>query len=250
MTATQNRFATLTAIALAISLTACSKADDKANTTTATQPASTASPASATPVASAPVVASVASSAPTVIASSTTTTVTTETASAPTVVAPAVLPTNSATTAPAKAEGNVALKADLTTLFKTLNQMDKDTIAQQEKMAKKMQNAKTPADQASFFKDVVAQLDNQKATLTKLKFNDPRVAQARDKMVESINNSRTGTSALIKKPTATPENSPEIAKSMEKAQKSAMEAREMLMKLTEEAGIKPNAQAPQGQTKK
>ena len=102
-----------------------------------------------------------------------------------------------------------------------------------------MQNAKTPADQQAFFKEVVAQLDLQKATLNKLKFNDPRVAQTRDKMVESITNSRAGTAALIKKPTATPETNPEIAKSMEKAQKSAEEARAMLMQLTEEAGIKP-----------
>ena len=36
-----------------------------------------------------------------------------------------------------------------------------------------MQNAKTPADQQAFFKEVVAQLDLQKATLNKLKFNDP-----------------------------------------------------------------------------
>ena len=106
-------------------------------------------------------------------------------------------------------------------------------------MAKKMQNAKTPADQQAFFKEVVAQLDLQKATLNKLKFNDPRVAQTRDKMVESITHSRAGTAALIKKPTATPETNPEIAKSMEKAQKSAEEARAMLMQLTEEAGIKP-----------
>jgi hypothetical protein len=127
----------------------------------------------------------------------------------------------------------------LTQLFKTLNELDRNTQAKQAEMAKKMQNAKTPADQQAFFKEVVAQLDLQKATLNKLKFNDPRVAQTRDKMVESITNSRAGTAALIKKPTATPETNPEIAKSMEKAQKSAEEARTMLMQLTQEAGIKP-----------
>ena len=127
----------------------------------------------------------------------------------------------------------------MTQLFKTLNELDRNTQAKQAEMAKKMQNAKTPADQQAFFKEVVAQLDLQKATLNKLKFNAPRVAQTRDKMVESITHSRAGTAALIKKPTATPETNPEIAKSMEKAQKSAEEARTMLMQLTEEAGIKP-----------
>jgi hypothetical protein len=137
----------------------------------------------------------------------------------------------------------------LTQLFKTLNELDRTTQAKQAEMAKKMQNAKTPADQQAFFKEVVAQLDLQKATLNKLKFNDPRVAQTRDKMVESITNSRAGTAALIKKPTATPETNPEIAKSMEKAQKSAEEARTMLMQLTEEAGIKPKG-ADAGASKK
>ena len=148
--------------------------------------------------------------------------------------APTVAANNAAAATP-----NLALKADLTQLFKTLNELDRNTQAKQAEMAKKMQNAKTPADQQAFFKEVVAQLDLQKATLNKLKFNDPRVAQTRDKMVESITNSRAGTAALIKKPTATPETNPEIAKSMEKAQKSAEEARTMLMQLTQEAGIKP-----------
>ncbi|MFO1365267.1 MAG: hypothetical protein U1E91_04110 [Moraxella sp.] len=85
----------------------------------------------------------------------------------------------------------------MTQLFKTLNELDRNTQAKQAEMAK-MQNAKTPADQQAFFKEVVAQLDLQKATLNKLKFNDPRVAQTRDKMVESITNSRAGTAALIK----------------------------------------------------
>lgn len=229
---------TIGAMSLVLALSACSKKDDKATTTTASATTTTTSTSTTTtPVAASQAISSApASAAVTTTASSTTTTVTTPATAEKTAnsSAPTVAANNAAAATP-----NLALKADLTQLFKTLNELDRNTQAKQAEMAKKMQNAKTPADQQAFFKEVVAQLDLQKATLNKLKFNDPRVAQTRDKMVESITNSRAGTAALIKKPTATPETNPEIAKSMEKAQKSAEEARAMLMQLTEEAGIKP-----------
>lgn len=232
---------TIGAMSLVLALSACSKKDDKAATTTASATTTTTTSASTTtaPLAASQAISSAPASAAavTTTASSTTTTVTTPATAEKTAnvsSAPTVAANNAAAATP-----NLALKADLTQLFKTLNELDRTTQAKQAEMAKKMQNAKTPADQQAFFKEVVAQLDLQKATLNKLKFNDPRVAQTRDKMVESITNSRAGTAALIKKPTATPETNPEIAKSMEKAQKSAEEARTMLMQLTEEAGIKP-----------
>lgn len=232
---------TIGAMSLVLALSACSKKDDKAATTTASATTTTTTSASTTtaPLAASQAISSAPASAAavTTTASSTTTTVTTPATAEKTAnvsSAPTVAANNTAA-----ATHNLALKADLTQLFKTLNELDRNTQAKQAEMAKKMQNAKTPADQQAFFKEVVAQLDLQKATLNKLKFNDPRVAQTRDKMVESITNSRAGTAALIKKPTATPETNPEIAKSMEKAQKSAEEARTMLMQLTEEAGIKP-----------
>lgn len=232
---------TIGAMSLVLALSACSKKDDKAATTTASATTTTTTSASTTtaPLAASQAISSAPASAAavTTTASSTTTTVTTPATAEKTAnvsSAPTVAANNAAAATP-----NLALKADLTQLFKTLNELDRNTQAKQAEMAKKMQNAKTPADQQAFFKEVVAQLDLQKATLNKLKFNDPRVAQTRDKMVESITNSRAGTAALIKKPTATPETNPEIAKSMEKAQKSAEEARTMLMQLTEEAGIKP-----------
>lgn len=232
---------TIGAMSLVLALSACSKKDDKAATTTASATTTTTTSTSTTtaPLAASQAISSAPASAAavTTTASSTTTTVTTPATAEKTAnvsSAPTVAANNAAAATP-----NLALKADLTQLFKTLNELDRNTQAKQAEMAKKMQNAKTPADQQAFFKEVVAQLDLQKATLNKLKFNDPRVAQTRDKMVESITNSRAGTAALIKKPTATPETNPEIAKSMEKAQKSAEEARTMLMQLTEEAGIKP-----------
>lgn len=232
---------TIGAMSLVLALSACSKKDDKAATTTASATTTTTTSTSTTtaPLAASQAISSAPASAAavTTTASSTTTTVTTPATAEKTAnvsSAPTVAANNAAAATP-----NLALKADLTQLFKTLNELDRTTQAKQAEMAKKMQNAKTPADQQAFFKEVVAQLDLQKATLNKLKFNDPRVAQTRDKMVESITNSRAGTAALIKKPTATPETNPEIAKSMEKAQKSAEEARTMLMQLTEEAGIKP-----------
>ena len=232
---------TIGAMSLVLALSACSKKDDKAATTTAsaTTTTTTSTSTTTTPVAASQAISSAPASAAavTTTASSTTTTVTTPATAEKTAnvsSAPTVAANNAAAATP-----NLALKADLTQLFKTLNELDRNTQAKQAEMAKKMQNAKTPADQQAFFKEVVAQLDLQKATLNKLKFNDPRVAQTRDKMVESITNSRAGTAALIKKPTATPETNPEIAKSMEKAQKSAEEARTMLMQLTQEAGIKP-----------
>ena len=232
---------TIGAMSLVLALSACSKKDDKATTTaaSATTTTTTSTTTTTAPVAASQAISSAPASAAavTTTASSTTTTVTTPATAEKTAnvsSAPTVAANNAAAATP-----NLALKADLTQLFKTLNELDRNTQAKQAEMAKKMQNAKTPADQQAFFKEVVAQLDLQKATLNKLKFNDPRVAQTRDKMVESITNSRAGTAALIKKPTATPETNPEIAKSMEKAQKSAEEARTMLMQLTQEAGIKP-----------
>ena len=232
---------TIGAMSVVLALSACSKKDDKAATTTASATTTTTTSASTTtaPLAASQAISSAPASAAavTTTASSTTTTVTTPATAEKTAnvsSAPTVAANNAAAATP-----NLALKADLTQLFKTLNELDRNTQAKQADMAKKMQNAKTPADQQAFFKEVVAQLDLQKATLNKLKFNDPRVAQTRDKMVESITHSRAGTAALIKKPTATPETNPEIAKSMEKAQKSAEEARTMLMQLTQEAGIKP-----------
>ena len=235
--------ATAGAMSIVLGLSACSHKADKAAATTTASTTTTTTTTSTTTAAPAPAViasqvnVTVPASTPAIatVASTTATTVTTPTA--PTTPAAAE---KAANIAPDAANApNLALKADLTQLFKTLNELDRNTQAKQAEMAKKMQNAKTPADQQAFFKEVVAQLDLQKATLNKLKFNDPRVAQTRDKMVESINNSREGTAALIKKPTATPDTNPEIAKSMEKAQKSAEEARAMLMKLTDEAGIKP-----------
>ena len=224
--------ATLSAIGVVCAMSACSPKDNKGNTAPASSTASTP--------------ATVTASAPVVVASAgtiqTASTVASTASDAPTVVTPAAAQQAANSSAPATtAAPNLALKEDLTKLFKTLNELDRNTQAKQAEMAKKMQNAKTPADQQAFFKEVVAQLDLQKATLNKLQFGDSRVAQTRDKMVESITNSRSGTAELIKKPNATPETNPEIAKSMETAQKSAEEARAMLMKLTEEAGIKPNA---------
>lgn len=229
-------------ISVVLGLSACSQKEDKAATTTSASATTTTTTTSTTTTAATPaVVASQvnvtvpASAAATTVASTTTTTT----------PAAAEKAANSVASSPATnataATPNLALKADLTQLFRTLNELDRNTQAKQAEMAKKMQSAKTPADQQAFFKEVVTQLDLQKATLNKLKFNDPRVAQTRDKMVESINNSREGTAALIKKPNATPDTNPEIAKSMEKAQKSAEEARAMLMKLTDEAGIKPKS---------
>ena len=201
---------TIGAMSVVLALSACSKKDDKAATTTASATTTTTTSASTTtaPLAASQAISSAPASAAavTTTASSTTTTVTTPATAEKTAnvsSAPTVAANNAAAATP-----NLALKADLTQLFKTLNELDRNTQAKQAEMAKKMQNAKTPADQQAFFKEVVAQLDLQKATLNKLKFNDPRVAQTREKMVESITNSRAGTAALIKKPTATPETNP------------------------------------------
>ena len=178
---------TIGAMSLVLALSACSKKDDKAATTTAsaTTTTTTSTSTTTTPVAASQAISSApASAAVTTTASSTTTTVTTPATAEKTAnvsSAPTVAANNAAAASP-----NLALKADLTQLFKTLNELDRNTQAKQAEMAKKMQNAKTPADQQAFFKEVVAQLDLQKATLNKLKFNDPRVAQTRDKMVESI----------------------------------------------------------------
>jgi hypothetical protein len=229
----------LLALGIAVSLTACSKTEKPTQTTNASVAASTV-----VTTAPASVAASTTTSAPTTVMASTVV-VTPASGSATTLNANPAAPAPNApiaTTTPAAGTANLALKADLTLLLKTLNQLDRNAAAKQAQMAKQMQSAKTPADQQAFFKAVVEQLDAQKVTLNKLKFNDPRVTSVRDKMVESINYSRSGTQALTKNPTATPETHPAIAKDMEASQKAAEQARDMLMKLTDEAGIKPQGQ--------
>ncbi|WP_394260836.1 hypothetical protein [Moraxella boevrei] len=222
-----------TVATLVLALTACSKNSETTEKTTASSPAPTASVVATTSSS----VASVAPTASVATIASTTATVTTteqkvEIASTATVspVAPK---------ADAKSAENVALKADLNTLFKTLNDIDKKAQAKQAEMEKKMQTATSPAEQQQFLKEVVAQLENQKATLQKLTFNDKRVTQARDKMLENINDSRKAMEIMAKNPNATPETNPEIGKSMQKAQKSAEQVRDMLSKLIQEAGIEP-----------
>lgn len=222
-----------TVATLVLALTACSKNSETTEKTTASSPAPTASVVATTSSS----VASVAPTASVATIASTTATVTTteqkvEIASTATVspVAPK---------ADAKSAENVALKADLNTLFKTLNDIDKKAQAKQAEMEKKMQTANSPAEQQQFLKEVVAQLENQKATLQKLTFNDKRVTQARDKMLENINDSRKAMEIMAKNPNAIPDTNPEIGKSMQKAQKSAEQVRDMLSKLIQEAGIEP-----------
>ena len=127
------------------------------------------------------------------------------------------------------------LRADLTKLFHTINEFDHESQAKQAEIGQKMQAAKTPQEQAKLFKQIVNQMTQQKNTLAKLQFNDPRVTQVRDMMVESVNQSIAGTQAMIKNPTATPETHPEIVEHMQKSQDIAVKARDRLMKLTQEA---------------
>lgn len=160
--------------------------------------------------------------------------VTPQAASAPTATAtPKAEPaTNTKPAAPTKQD---LLRADLTKLFHTINEFDRESQAKQAEIGQKMQAAKTPQEQAKLFKQIVNQMTQQKNTLAKLQFNDPRVTQVRDMMVESVNQSIAGTQAMIKNPTATPETHPEIVEHMQKSQDIAVKARDRLMKLTQEA---------------
>lgn len=127
------------------------------------------------------------------------------------------------------------LRDDLTKLFRTIDEFDRQTQAKQNEIAQKIQTVNTPQEQANLFKQVVSQMHQQKKTLEKLQFNDPRVTQVRNLMIESVNHSIAGTQAMIKNPTATPETHPQIVQHMEKSQDIAVQARERLLKLTQEA---------------
>ncbi|WP_410472767.1 hypothetical protein ACGTJS_02995 [Faucicola mancuniensis] len=200
---------------LAIALTACSKTDKPAETPDlSSAPAPTAS-------VSAPTTASV--SAPTASTSLATTT------------------DNAVGQANAKPAENVALKADLGVLLKTINDIDKKHQSKQAELEKQMQSATTPTEQKKVFDEILKQLDTQKTTLQALKFNEPRVTKVRDKMLENIADTRSAMAIMAKNPEATPQTNPDIGKSMQKAEKTALEVREMLHKLVEEAGIEPNA---------
>ena len=81
---------------------------------------------------------------------------------------------NAKPTAPTKQD---LLRADLTKLFHTINEFDHESQAKQAEIGQKMQAAKTPQEQAKLFKQIVNQMIQQKNTLAKLQFNDPRVTQ-------------------------------------------------------------------------
>ncbi|WP_227498077.1 hypothetical protein [Moraxella macacae] len=208
-----------TVATLVLALTACSKASEDPKTPTAAEKPVASSPA--------PVESAVPSSAAT-------STDVASVSSATEAVASQAAPVENAQAPTAK---NSVLKTDLELLFKTLDAIDKKAQAKQAELEKKMQKANSPADQQQFLKEVVAQLDSQKSTLQALKFNDKRVAQVRDKMIENINDSGNAMQLMAKNPTATPDSNPEVNKSVQKAEKSAEQVRGMLLKLVKEAGI-------------
>ena len=212
------------ASALAIALTACSKTDKPTETPDlSSAPAPTASVSVPTTASVATPIASAVASAPTASTALATTT------------------DNAVGQANAKPAENVALKADLGVLLKTINDIDKKHQRKQAELEKQMQSATSPAAQKKVFDEILKQLDTQKTTLQGLKFNEPRVTKVRDKMLENIADTRSAMAIMAKNPEATPQTNPDIGKSMQKAEKTALEVREMLHKLVEEAGIEPNA---------
>lgn len=214
-------------VGVLLTVTACSP-KEKANTNDS-NPASAVSPASS-PI-SAPV-----STASTPVASSTPET-SSKSASAITFVEPKT--TKTAQTQQSTANASPALQKDLTLLFKTLNDIDNKTGKQQQELAQKMQTAQDPKVLTEVYQEISKQLTNQKSTLNNLKFEDPRMNELRQKMISSIDDNQNMIQQLQKKPDANPETDPAIAKIAEEGQKSAIEARDMLMQLVQEAGINP-----------
>lgn len=229
----------MTTVGVMIACTACSP-KEKANNTNGSAPASSvastteinASVASATlvdvasaPTASSPVVSPVES--PLTPASSL----------APTPNVAPVLPTAPTTDSTTKV--SPALKNDLTLLFKTLNEIDTKTAKKQQELAEKMQTVQDPKALVEVYQQINKQLNEQKSVLNGLKFQESRMNQLRQKMISSIDDNQQMMQLLIKKPDANPETDPNIAQIAEKGQKSAIEAREMLMTLMQEAGINP-----------
>lgn len=154
---------------------------------------------------------------------------------------PAITPETAVSKPNEKPVENLALKADLNTLFKTINEIDQKHQAKQAELEQKMQSAQSPEDQKKIFDEVIKQLDTQKKTLQGLDFNEKRVSQVRDKMLKNIDETRKGMAIMAKNPEATPESHPEIGKTMQQADKTASEVRENIQKLVAEAGIDPNS---------
>lgn len=238
-----------TCTALILAITACSKTEkpaEKPVQTTASAPqtqtiASVASVAS-TPtsaIASSPQIASVATAeiiTPDTPAPQQNNPVTTTTQTPKNPVVSAEKAVSKANEKPAE---NIALKQDLTKLFKTIEEIDKKHQAKQAELEQKMQSAKTPEQQKKVFDEIMSQLDLQKQTLTKLKFDDKRVSQVRDKMLKNIAETRSGMAIMAKNPEATPQTHPEIGKTMQQAEKTASEVRDSIEKLVKEADLDP-----------
>lgn len=139
-----------------------------------------------------------------------------------------------------KSAEDMPLKADLAKLFKTINDIDTKHQAKQAELGQKIQSAESPEAQKQVFDEVIKLLDVQKQTINALTFHDKRVGQIRDKMLKNIDETKKGMVLMAQNPEATPQTHPQIAKTMQEAEKTAAEVRESVQKLVTEAGIDPN----------
>lgn len=230
-----------TCTALVLAMTACSKTEKPAEKP-ADSPASTVAPQVASvapvasPVASTPQITN-APVAETVVTPVPATTEPHKSAKTPVANSPAVSAEKAVSKANEKSAENIALKQDLSKLFKTIDDIDTKHQAKQAELEQQMQSAQTPDEQKKVFDEIIKQLDVQKQTLTELNFEDKRVSQVRDKMLKNIAETRSGMEIMAKNPEATPQSNPEIAKKMQQAEKTATEVRDNIQKLVTEADM-------------
>lgn len=219
-------------VSVMIACTACSP-KEKTNTsnTTASTPASTTTNTTASTTEPVFNVASTPASSTTIAPVETTTPASNVTATPN--IAPKATTNNNTT------KSSETLKSDLTLLLKTINDIDNKNAKKQQEFAEKMQTAQDPKALVEVYQEINNQLNEQKSVLNGLTFQEARMKQLRQKMVSSIDDNQQMIQLLIKKPDANPETDPNIAKIAEKGQKSAIETREMLMQLVQEAGINP-----------
>lgn len=230
-----------TCTALVLAMTACSKTEKPAEKP-ADSPASTVAPQVASvapvasPVASTPQITN-APVAETVVTPVPATTEPQKSTKTPVANSPAVSAEKAVSKANEKSAENIALKQDLSKLFKTIDDIDTKHQAKQAELEQQMQSAQTPDEQKKVFDEIIKQLDVQKQTLTELNFEDKRVSQVRDKMLKNIAETRSGMEIMAKNPEATPQSNPEIAKKMQQAEKTATEVRDNIQKLVTEADM-------------
>lgn len=163
-------------------------------------------------------------------------------------------PTTSSTTA-AQASSQTAptvLQQNLMTLIKAGQAMEAETKVKQAEIEKKYQpkvaDAKTDEQKAAlqgqFLNDVITYKTYQKQKFAAVKLTDPRVANLRDKYIETLNSDIAAAQIVIANPKPTAESKKKFVDQITKSENLTVEVHNGLEALMKEAGFKKQVLQP------